>query len=456
MKKKVILIAMAAALMFSIGAVAEVRVDSFDDGYNYAKFKKFDRYLDVEIWTDDDEYYQAENISISFRASDNCYVAIYNIDTRGNVNLIYPVAYGDDGWIQGGRIYTIPENRDDYELTVHGPAGVEYLHIIASRRPFPVPDWFNGSGIVCSYDPYDFVDYLDVNYFGCENNCAQAFDLTSFVVNEWNDYYFRPVYNYHHVYNDYWDWWYYGSVYIDYPFGACIYIDGIYWGIAPLFIPRVYYGWHYITVYDRGGYCWEDRIHVYKRKSLLLDQEVIKPKTGVSSRFKEVRKQGYLDPVTNGYPDYNKEVKIKQTYKPVTKSFIEAKNSGELKYNSSRFESKGSLERSRMERSTGREVESGKIERQSSRRTSEGKAADETYKSGGTEKRGTDRKTLQTAPTERKQSDRGSSSYRRQSGKAEKGQASAGRSSSKSTSTSKSTAKTESSGSSGKSNEKRR
>ncbi|MEW5924597.1 MAG: DUF4384 domain-containing protein [Candidatus Zixiibacteriota bacterium] len=313
--KQVMLI--AAMMLLASAAGAEIIV--YDRDIDYSEYIKHDRFLNVEVWTDNDEYYSGDDITISFRADQDCFVAIYNIDTRGNVNLIYPADPRDNGWIEGGETYQIPSQYEDYELTVRGPEGIEYLQIVASRQPFNIPDWYNGSDLAADDDPYDFMDYINANYFQSDHNTKRAFDMTSFMVKEWNDYYFRPVHIYHHDHHPYWDWdWgYYGSVYIDYPWGATIYIDGVYWGVAPLFIPRVYYGWHWITVYDPFGYCWEDRISVVRRKSIVLDRNVIVTRPEIKSRFKEVQTKAYLDPAKNGYPDYEKQVVVKKTHTPV-------------------------------------------------------------------------------------------------------------------------------------------
>lgn len=178
---------------------------------------------------------------------------------------------------------------------------MEYLQIIASREPFPLDDW--SDDLYCDTDPYDFMDYINASFFGCNSNCHRAYDMTSFLVREWDDYYFRPVYIYERPH-----WSYAGSVYIDYPFGASVYINGVYWGVAPLFIPRIYYGWHWITIYDRYGYCWEDRIQVVRRKSVVLNETVVRTKADVVSRYKDVRTTAYRDPVKSGYKDYDTQV----------------------------------------------------------------------------------------------------------------------------------------------------
>jgi hypothetical protein len=287
-----------ASAAFSTAGAGVVR---YDRSVDYGAYLKFDRYLNVEIWTDHNEYYEGDKIEFSFKANEDCFVVVYNIDSRGDVHLLYPAGRYDDYRIQGGRIYRVPSKQDDYELTVRGPEGVEYLQIIASREPFPLDDW--SDDLYCDTDPYDFMDYINASFFGCNSNCHRAYDMTSFLVREWDDYYFRPVYIYERPH-----WSYAGSVYIDYPFGASVYINGVYWGVAPLFIPRIYYGWHWITIYDRYGYCWEDRIQVVRRKSVVLNETVVRTKADVVSRYKDVRTTAYRDPVKSGYKDYDTQV----------------------------------------------------------------------------------------------------------------------------------------------------
>ncbi len=305
-------IMLLAAMTFT-GARAQNA--AYDQNVDYGQRINQDRYLKAEIWTSNDDYYEGDNITISFRTNRDAYVAIYNIDTRGNVNLLYPTSPNDDGHIQGDRVYQIPGSGDQYELNVQGPVGTEYLHIVASREPLQIPDWFNGSGLVSNDAPEYFMDYVDDTYFGCvSGDCPRATDMTSFRVKEWQNYYFHPVYHY-----DYPDWSYCGSVYIDYPIGATIYIDGIYWGCAPLFIPRIYFGYHWFTVYDRFGYCWENRVNVYRYRSVILDQAVVRTRPDFKSRYREVATRGYLDPIRHGYPNFQKEVRVKETFQTVAK-----------------------------------------------------------------------------------------------------------------------------------------
>jgi hypothetical protein len=318
MKTKKIIFGAALAAITALTASVAAEIIPYDRTVDYAQYIRRDNYIDVEIWTDNDEYYEGDKITVYFKANNDCFAAIYNIDTRGRVNLLFPSESGEAARIKGGRIYELPDRYDDYELTVQGPPGTEYLQIVASNDPFILPRWLDEGRLVCEDDPYDFMDYINASYFGCARNCVRALDMTSFVVKEWHNYYFRPIHHYHYP-----DWSVCGSIYIDYPFGATIYIDGVYWGIAPLFIPRVYFGYHYITIYDWNGYCWEDRINVVRYRSVILDDTIIRTRAGVKSRYREVSRRGFLDPVKNGYPDYHKEIRVKETYKAVSRQNLD-------------------------------------------------------------------------------------------------------------------------------------
>jgi hypothetical protein len=281
--------------------------DYGDDEYQDADRARIDRYLDVEIWTNhsDGEYYEGDNIVISYRANRDAFVAVYSIDSRGRVSLLFPSEPGRDNFIRGGVTYRMPDGLDDFDLVVSGPEGVENIQIIASRERFPIPDWYPTSGLMCDWDDrYEYMDYLNDRYFVRYGGQRFAYDRTAIFVNEWEPYYFRPVY-----YPVYHNWTVCGNMYIDYPIGATVYIDGFYWGCAPLYIPRIYVGWHTITVYDYYGYCWESDFHVTRYHTAVLGHKVIRTSPTVVSKFKEVRYSGYRNPEVNGYPDFNQKHK---------------------------------------------------------------------------------------------------------------------------------------------------
>ncbi len=299
----ILLVIVAAA-----GGSAQNAVRDYDDDGAYMDRVRVDRYLDVEVWTNhlDGDYHVGDDITIHFRTNRDAFVAIYSIDTRGRVNLLFPSLPGGDNFVYGGATYRLPGPDDDFDLVVTGPEGVENIQVIASRERFSIPDWHPVSGLVCDWDDrHDYLDYINGRYFVRYDGQRFAFDRTAIYVYEWEPSYFRPVYM--PVYPS---WTVCGNVYFDYPWGASIYVDGIYWGCAPLYLPRVYVGWHTFTVYDHWGHCWESSVHVTRYNTVVLDRTVIVTRPTTMSKYKEVRFSGYRNPVTSGYPKFNEKKTI--------------------------------------------------------------------------------------------------------------------------------------------------
>lgn len=273
--KKIYLIAVIAILTVASTAVKAVETQGR---------------LDIDVWLDNDDgiYYEGENVTIFFRTSEDAFVAIYSLDTRGRVSMLFPAGPWDDGFVHAGDVYSIPSRGDDYELYVSGPEGIEYIQAIASPAKMNIPDWYD-DGFDCNYyeDREDCLNYINDRYFGANwGDGGQALDRTTIYVKS-PHYYYRPVYTPRYWY----DYPQYSMIYVDYPFGAEVYIDGIFFGIAPLWIPRVIIGWHWFTIYDRWGYCWEDHVHVYHNQPIRFDHSRVKTSRTVVSRYKDVRVQ---------------------------------------------------------------------------------------------------------------------------------------------------------------------
>ncbi len=83
-------------------------------------------------------YYVGENIKIYIRPTSNCYVAVYDIDTRGVARLIFPNKYSPSNYLNGGATYVLPD-RSTYSLQVGGPPGTEQILVIASKSPTIIP-----------------------------------------------------------------------------------------------------------------------------------------------------------------------------------------------------------------------------------------------------------------------------------------------------------------------------
>ncbi|MBI5268035.1 MAG: DUF4384 domain-containing protein [candidate division Zixibacteria bacterium] len=287
------------------------RQDHDQDNDRYETPARIDRYLDVQVWPnrDDGEYYAGDNIVLNFRANRDCFVAIYSVDSRGRVNLLFPSDPSDDNFITGGVTYKLPSGNDRYDLVVNGPNGRENIQMVASRERFPIPNWFSNSGLIYDGDDRDeYMDGLNSRYFVRYPGQRFAFDRAVVFVSEWEPSYYRPVYSPYYP-----DWAVCGNVYIDYPWGGSIYIDGIYWGVAPLYVPRLVVGWHVITVYDPYNYCWESDFHVNRYHTVVFDHTIVKTTRVFDSRYKQVRISRWRDPVRSGYPDFKVSGTVSKT-----------------------------------------------------------------------------------------------------------------------------------------------
>ena len=102
------------------------------------------RRLDVELWTDrgDDAVYQeGDAMRIKVRTTDDAYLLVYEIDTEGRVNLLYPWKRGS-GRIEGRHTLRLPDDVSDYQLVVERETGQGFIVAVASERPFRELPWF--------------------------------------------------------------------------------------------------------------------------------------------------------------------------------------------------------------------------------------------------------------------------------------------------------------------------
>ncbi|MBD3297611.1 MAG: DUF4384 domain-containing protein, partial [candidate division Zixibacteria bacterium] len=82
----------------------------------------------VWIWPDRGEggaYLPGDNIRINVEVTRSCFLILYNIDTRGNLRILYPYDPWDDNYVAAGEVITFPRPWDLYEWSVDGPSGIE-------------------------------------------------------------------------------------------------------------------------------------------------------------------------------------------------------------------------------------------------------------------------------------------------------------------------------------------
>jgi hypothetical protein len=261
-----------------------------------------DKGLDLEVWTKDDEtdYYQGDELKLRFRANLDCYVAIFAIDNRGFVTMLFPTDKKKGNYVAGGEKYKLPDD-DQEDLELNGPEGTVYVFAKASRLPFEVPDWYRNSGIVNEdEDVWKFARELDEYYFSGVEGQTFAYDRAIVFVNEWEPDYFRPIYS--PVYHSH---LIYGNAYIDHGWGHSVYIDGVFWGVTPLYLPRVPLGWRTVTIFGANGGVWEQDVYFDAYNTIVLDGVHVTLHIGHRSRFSIGFSVGYRDPIVAGYVGFH-------------------------------------------------------------------------------------------------------------------------------------------------------
>jgi len=220
-------------------------------------------YLDVKVWVDKGEgaiYHPGEDIKVYFRASHDCYVVLYDIDTRGYVHLLYPTDTGDDPYVEGGRVYRIPNRMDDYDLTVDGPNGVEYIQAVASLEPIDYPNfpgaYSEENEEIYAYkldgeDPYEFMEAINAEITSSDYAADVCIFNVEYSHPKW--YYWPEVAYMDRPVDLVW-----GGVYFGDPWGVEVWIDGVFYGITPITIPALMVGRHYCSFWFNGGWIWRD------------------------------------------------------------------------------------------------------------------------------------------------------------------------------------------------------
>ncbi len=111
----------------------------------------------VEVWTDrgqDAVYKPGDLMQVKVRASDDAYLLVYEIDTDGNVRVLFPYQ-GQSGFVEGRRTVRVPDEDSNVELVVEQNTGEAYIVALTSEEPFLDMPWY-----LRPYDPRsEGVDY---------------------------------------------------------------------------------------------------------------------------------------------------------------------------------------------------------------------------------------------------------------------------------------------------------
>jgi len=237
---------------------------------------------DIEVWTnkgDDAQYYYGEDVAVYFQTDDDCYAVVYDVDPSGEVNILFPSSIHGSSYVRGGQVYRVPDYNEDFRLEVSGTSGREHIFAVASYDYMNPPDFMKYVGYDYGNDSYYSDDYFVVSIRGELSNfvasinariCDGSYSVahTKFNVD--------TRYRHHRQYR-YWDYDPYNvaSVWVgcDWP-GSEVWIDGVFWGIAPVFVPRVIVGYHWVWVYYGGYPCYQRYFYVPAYQRFQIDVRI--------------------------------------------------------------------------------------------------------------------------------------------------------------------------------------
>jgi hypothetical protein len=90
----------------------------------------------VQVWMDGarDVYRPGERIHVRVRSQQDGYLAVFHIDTNGDVDIIYPRSEAEDGWVDGGRTVNLGSRSYDY-VRSRGGYGMGYVMAVTLDEP---------------------------------------------------------------------------------------------------------------------------------------------------------------------------------------------------------------------------------------------------------------------------------------------------------------------------------
>lgn len=232
----------------------------------------------VSIWTDRSQYNPGDQVAIYFRTTRDAYIYIFDIDTVGNVSLIFPNIYSENNYRRANATYSLPDNAR-YNLTVGGPSGTEQLVVFATPSRIQDVEWLRRSLSQGSFGPQLNVNIsaerfiFEVKSVTVTPNFGQdwASASTTFTVG-------RgvvpppppppPATR--------------GAINLtSKPSGAQIFLDGVEQGKTPLTISGVAYGVHDITIVKNGYYTFSRQVTVNSPNPYPVHAELVKvPSSG--------------------------------------------------------------------------------------------------------------------------------------------------------------------------------
>jgi len=216
----------------------------------------------LTLWLDKERgatYAPGEKIKISFQASQDSFVTLYNYNAEGRVKIIFPNQYSPDNFVRAGEIKTIEGFIDS-----HTQPGVEYVQGFATTRPMFLDDREKDL-ISKEFMPEINKDYK--NFTNTIKGIIVSIPPTAWTSSNILSYTVRPITP---------PPTYYGRIVTtSQPQGAKVYLDNVYKGLTPLNLDRVTSGQHHIKLVLAGYQDWSNYVSVSPSRTTTVSADLI-------------------------------------------------------------------------------------------------------------------------------------------------------------------------------------
>lgn len=139
MKKPAILLALTASLLSPLASVAQAapKISAQSIIVNPVPTS-----LEAKVWVDRDpggtrtpNYRIGDRIRLSVSVNENAYVYLFSVGPDGSVDQILPNYLSSGGnYVRRGEVRAFPAAGDNFVFNVGGPAGLNKVLVVASRR----------------------------------------------------------------------------------------------------------------------------------------------------------------------------------------------------------------------------------------------------------------------------------------------------------------------------------
>jgi len=254
----------------------------------------------LRLWLDKERgaiYTSGEKIKISFQASRDSYVTLYNYDTEGRVKVIFPNRYSPNNFVRAGEIKSIEGIIDP-----RSRPGIEYVQGFAATRPIFLSDREKDL-ISKEFMPEVSPDYK--KHTQTIKGIIVSIPPTAWTSSNILSYTVRPITP---------PPTYYGRIIAtSHPQGAKVYLDNIYKGVTPLNLDRVTSGQHHIKLVMTGYQDWSNYVSISPSRTITVSADLIPlPVYGsISVYCNQGNAKIYLDGSYQKRTNANKSVELK-------------------------------------------------------------------------------------------------------------------------------------------------